>query len=173
MGHLAHDLMHRCILRGDPLQREAKFRTLVKIIRALPARLLINEVVFGRRPWRGNKAVNCREERLRKSLERISIQSSRFDKPLQGNYFLRGHTHSLAERRIESTDHIDEREQTIRKTVKRLKASPNAARKAEPVDGPDRYSAPNRVIDGLRSQGLGKRNKVSNALRHGLTMHAG
>src|SRR5580692_9639681 len=44
MGHLAHDLMHRCILRGDPLQREAKFRTLVKITRALPARLLINEV---------------------------------------------------------------------------------------------------------------------------------
>ncbi len=79
MVHLAHDLMHRCILRRDLLQREAKFQTLVKIVRVLPARLLINEVVFGHRPWRGEKALNRREERLRESLERISIRSSTLD----------------------------------------------------------------------------------------------
>ena len=65
MGHLDHDLMHRCILRRDPLQREVKFQALVKIIRALPARLLINVVAFGHRPWRSEKVLNRREEELR------------------------------------------------------------------------------------------------------------
>ena len=64
MGHLAHDLMHRCIHRRDPLQREVQFQALVKIIRTLPARLLINEVAFGHRPWRGEKVLNRREEGL-------------------------------------------------------------------------------------------------------------
>ena len=82
MGHLAHDLMHRCILRGDPLERGAEFQALLKIIRALTARLLINEIVFGRRPWRGEKTLNRHKKRLRETLERISIQSSRFEKPL-------------------------------------------------------------------------------------------
>ncbi|GEP57650.1 hypothetical protein RSO01_48160 [Reyranella soli] len=86
---------------------------------------------------------------------------------------MRGDTHSLAERWIESTDHIAEREQAIWKAVERLKPSPNAARKAEPVNRPEGYSALNRVIDSLCSQGPGKSSKVSSAFRHGLTMHAG
>ena len=134
----------------------------MKIIRALPARLLVNEVAFGRRPWRGEKVLNGRKEGLRESLERICIQDSRFDQSLQDTYFLRGHTHSLTECRIELTDHIAERQQMIWKAVKSLKVSPDAARKAEPVNWTDRYGVLDRVMDSLRSQRLGKSDKVCN-----------
>jgi hypothetical protein len=56
------------------------------------------------------KVLNRRKETPHEPLERIRIQSPRFDQPLQDTYFLRGHTHSLAKCRIESTDHIAERQ---------------------------------------------------------------
>jgi hypothetical protein len=122
MADLAHDLMHRCILRSDPLYRGVEVQSLVKIIRALTARLLMDEVALRRRPWCGEKVLNGREERPRESFERIGIRSSCFDKPSQGTGFLRGDTHSLAERGTESADRIAERQQVIGKTLKRLKA---------------------------------------------------
>src|SRR5207248_2246622 len=148
-------------------------QALVKIIRTLPARLLINEVAFGHRPWCGEKVLNGREEGLRQSPERISIHGSRFDQPLQDTCFLSGHTHSLPECRTESTNDITERQQTIWKAVKFLKVSPYTAGKAEPVNRSNRYSVLDRVMDCLGSQGLCKIDKFSNTVRHVLTMHAG
>ena len=110
---------------------------------------------------------------MRQSLERISIRGSRFDQPLQDTYFLRGHTHSLTECRIKSTNHITERQQTIWKAIKSLKVSPYTAGKAEPVNRSNRYSILDGIMDCLGSQCPGKSDKFSNAFRHELTMHAG
>src|ERR1700722_20799299 len=110
MNHLAHDLMHRCILRGDPLERGVEVQALAEIIRALTARLLVDEVAFRRCPRSSQKVLNRREEKLRQSLERISLQRPRFDQPFQYTHFLRSHTHPLAERWIESTDRVAKRE---------------------------------------------------------------
>ena len=145
----------------------------MKIIRALPARLLVHEVAFGCRPWGSEKVLDGRKEGLRESLERICTQDSRFDQSLQHTYFLRGHTHSLTECRIELTDHIAEWQQMVRKAVKSLKVSPYAPWKAEAVNWTDRYGVLDRVMDSLRSQRLGKSDKVCMAFWHGLTMHVG
>src|SRR5450432_2508870 len=103
----------------------------------------------------------------------MSIQGSRFDQPLQDTGFLRGHTHSLTESRIESTNHITERQQTIWKAIKSLKVSPCTAGKSEPVNRSNRYSVLDRIMDCLGPQCFGKSDKFSNAFRHDLTMDAG
>lgn len=131
----------------------------------------MDEVALGRCPWCGEQVLNSREERPRESLERICIRYSRFDKPSQGNCFLRGDTHSLAEGRIESADNIAQRQQMIRKMVKRLKASANAARKSESVNRADGYGVLDRVIDRRSPQRPGKSDEIAEIIRHRFTMH--
>ena len=173
MAHFAHDLMHRRVLRGEALQSGVEVHTLVEIMRALPACPLRNEIALRRRPWCGENVLNCREKRPRGPLERIDIRRSRFDKPSHGTRVLRGDAHPLAERRIESADYIAERQQMIRKTLKRLKAPANAAWKDESVNWTDGYGVFDRGINRWCSQRLGKCDEVPDLFRHGSAMHMG
>ena len=68
MADLAHDLMHRCILRSDTQQRGGEVQALAKIIRTPAACLLMDEVALGRCPWCGEQVLNGREERPREIL---------------------------------------------------------------------------------------------------------
>src|SRR5687768_2226092 len=122
MADLAHDLMHRCIRCSGTQQRRVEVQALVKIIRALPTRLLMDEVALCHGPWCGEKVLDGGEERLRESPERIGMRDAGLHHPPQGACFLRGNAHSLSVRRIESADHIAERYQIVRKPVERLKA---------------------------------------------------
>src|SRR5690349_15459267 len=48
VDHLAHDPMHRAILARDALQGRIEVHALAEIMRALPARLLIDEAALRR-----------------------------------------------------------------------------------------------------------------------------
>src|ERR1043166_9690272 len=173
MTDLDHDPMHRCVLHSEALQRGVEIQALVIIIRALPARLLKNEVALRHSPRRGEQVLNRRKERPRQFPEWVSVESSRLNQPFQHAYFLRGHTHSLAKRRIEAADHVAERQETIRKALKRLEAPANAARKDEPVNWTNRHGVLDRGMNRLRSQRAGKRDEVPDVFRHRSAVHMG
>src|SRR5437868_5611724 len=171
VAHLAHDLMHRCILAREALQGGVEVHAFAEIMRALPACLLVDEVALRHCPRRGQKVIDSRIERSREPLERLCVRNPCFDKPSQGTGLLRGDTHPLADRRTESADCVAERQEIIRKTLQRLEAPASAAGKDESVDWTDRYGALDRGIKRLGSQRPGKCDEVRDVFRHGSAMH--
>ena len=152
--------MHVGILGGDLQQCAGIVQPLLKIRWELSACFRIDEIVLGRRPGRGENILYGREERLRQPVKPVAGSGPRIEQPPENAHLLRDHAHPLAESRIEAADRIADRQQSLRKAPKRLEPSPYAAGQAEPVDGANRGSVLDGVINRRCPQGLGEGDEV-------------
>src|SRR5271163_148389 len=127
MVHLKQDLMDAGILGGDPQQRGAEFHSLRKILGTLPARFRVDEIALGHRPWRREYPLDRSEECGCEPVESLRARAAGVKKTFEDAHFLGGDAHSLSVGGIEAADHVADRQQTIRKAVKRLEPPPHAA----------------------------------------------